>query len=520
MRRPLLLIFCLLVFSLACNLTRNPAGPTPLPPTFTPDYTATAIAQVPTATPSPEPSPTATATQTFTPEPSPTPTMTLTPLPTSTPLATPFFASDQVSFVPILGTISEGLDQAWVAFTLTDQQVSIEEPSDDSQAAEPVQRLYLARPDTGQRILVMELPAETDNRIYWSPTGLHLAYFLQSDDPQTSGLYLLNLQSGRLIRVYGSQTLQPRQITGHQPLWSPDGTRLAFVLPTAYATDIFIINADGSGFMNVTTNENYDFWPAWSPDGKRLAFLSDRDTCATWIPNQPNTCDTPDASAPRMGKLYVFNLETGRLDKASDDILNAPPIWANDNLVSVSLGSADIFNETSELRVYDVAAGSTWLLSPPESGLYGLPSWSSDAQMVVFQRISNVAQVVLADRYGTLINLTNSYPFIRFGISIAWSPTREYIAVAGKNGQCPYGLLIFDSNFNLVNQPPENLLACNVAYDSTGQYVAYEGIQLARGTDGRVDIYASLANGTSPRNLTRNLDGVLYMLGWVGPTFK
>ncbi|MGH7675322.1 MAG: TolB family protein, partial [Gemmatimonadales bacterium] len=41
--------------------------------------------------------------------------------------------------------------------------------------------------------------------------------------------------------------------------------------------DIFVMNPDGSGAMNLTNNPNADFGPAWSPDGARLAFSSARD---------------------------------------------------------------------------------------------------------------------------------------------------------------------------------------------------------------------------------------------------
>lgn len=520
MRRLAFPIVLLILASLACNLTRDPIRPSPLPPTFTPDYTATALAQLPTATSTliPTPSVTPTATITATPQPSATPTITLTPLPTSTPLATPFFASDNVTFVDVPASLQGGLDRAWLAYTVTDNPVVARE-DEATPTTEPVQKVYFAQPDGGQRVLVMELPLSTDNRIYWSPTGLHVAYFLEAD-ADISGLYLLNLQTGRSIRVYQSQNLQPRQIPGHQPVWSPDGTRLAFALPTAYATDIFIINADGTGFTNLTNHDAYDFWPAWSADGRRLAFVSDRAVCPTWVPNLPGSCDRPDATPPISGNLYVYNFDTTRVEKITDHVLNAPPVWINESLVSVSIGSLDPFSDVSELWVYDVTAGSTWQLTAPNSGLYAAPTWKKDAQQVIFQRITQNSEIVLADRFGSILNVTTAYTFIRFGMAADWSPDGRYVALAGTNGQCPYGLIVLNSNFQAAYEAPENLLACNPRYNPTGNYLAYEGIRLAPGTDGRLDVYIAEADGQRPRNFTIDLDGLIRILGWVGPTFR
>ncbi len=50
--------------------------------------------------------------------------------------------------------------------------------------------------------------------------------------------------------------------------------RIAFVAPTGDEQDLFVINADGSGLVNVTNGGGREETPSWSPDGARLLFSS------------------------------------------------------------------------------------------------------------------------------------------------------------------------------------------------------------------------------------------------------
>jgi len=63
------------------------------------------------------------------------------------------------------------------------------------------------------------------------------------------------------------------------PVWAPDRQRIAFaaqkLLPGSHgkwATNIFVVNANGSGFRQLTrTSQNND--PVWSPDSRRIALV-------------------------------------------------------------------------------------------------------------------------------------------------------------------------------------------------------------------------------------------------------
>jgi TolB protein len=46
--------------------------------------------------------------------------------------------------------------------------------------------------------------------------------------------------------------------------WSPDGMRIAFFSDRNGDSEIYVINADGSGVTNLTNNPAFDGIPAWS----------------------------------------------------------------------------------------------------------------------------------------------------------------------------------------------------------------------------------------------------------------
>ncbi len=54
----------------------------------------------------------------------------------------------------------------------------------------------------------------------------------------------------------------------------------------AFNSEIYVMNADGSGQRRLTRNAASDFAPAWSPDGRKIAFVSRRDgNCEIYVMN-------------------------------------------------------------------------------------------------------------------------------------------------------------------------------------------------------------------------------------------
>lgn len=54
--------------------------------------------------------------------------------------------------------------------------------------------------------------------------------------------------------------------------YAPDGTFLLHRKQQGEVSQIYLMNADGSGDHNLSGESKTDGWPAWSPDGKRIVF--------------------------------------------------------------------------------------------------------------------------------------------------------------------------------------------------------------------------------------------------------
>jgi TolB protein len=103
----------------------------------------------------------------------------------------------------------------------------------------------------------------------WSPDGRRLAYV--SFEAKKPVVYVHSLLDGK------RQAVAHFRGSNSAPAWSPDGKTLAVVLSVEGGSQLYLINADGSGpRRRLTTSSSIDTEPRFSPDGRWLYFTSDR----------------------------------------------------------------------------------------------------------------------------------------------------------------------------------------------------------------------------------------------------
>jgi Tol biopolymer transport system component len=153
------------------------------------------------------------------------------------------------------------------------------------------------------------------------------------------------------VRADGSglKQLTKGGVQAYQPVFSPAGTRIAFV---RLGYGIYTMNADGGGLRRMTTNGR-DANPAWSPDGKRIAFVRPQGKAwRVWtVPakgGKPASMRVqPPAGRPTWlksaflvpsgGDMISVNPKTGRVLKYLDADVDA--IWGLNSVTVAPNGS-------------------------------------------------------------------------------------------------------------------------------------------------------------------------------------
>jgi len=156
-------------------------------------------------------------------------------------------------------------DGKWVAYLSTRDLFSIS--------------LYLADAQTGK--VAGRLVSEESNPHFdalrfidsaggWSPDSRKLAFVVfEKGDNRLAVVDVNSRKIENRIAIPGVSALA-------NPVWSPDGSTIAFSGQVGGVTDLFLYDLDSKKVRRLTNDAFGDLQPAWSPDGRRIAFVSER----------------------------------------------------------------------------------------------------------------------------------------------------------------------------------------------------------------------------------------------------
>lgn len=215
----------------------------------------------------------------------------------------------------------------------------------------------------------------------------------------------------------------------HRPVWSPDGSRIAFSSNRDGKNEIYVMDADGSNVKRLTNNRADDVNPIWSPDGRRILFDSERDgnreiyvmdadggnqirltrdnavdSTSTWSPDGSliafaSNRDTGPAYNPYNMDIYLMNSDGSNVRRIVDDPeYDVGPQWSPD-------GRKILFmtGRNGNFDVYDMNADGTGQrnLTADYDKSDGAPVWSLDGQHIAFsRRIEGKEQIFVMDADG------------------------------------------------------------------------------------------------------------------------
>jgi Tol biopolymer transport system component len=137
----------------------------------------------------------------------------------------------------------------------------------------------------------------------FSPDGSKIAFsrvLFEGEPPFNYDIWVMNADGSEQTNLSNSPASED-----YLPAFSPDGSKIAFETYRDGAPEIYVMNADGSGTpTNLSNNPGsssdstaYDRRPAWSPDGTRIAFESLRSgNSEIWVMNADGTGEPVNVS--------------------------------------------------------------------------------------------------------------------------------------------------------------------------------------------------------------------------------
>jgi Tol biopolymer transport system component len=220
-----------------------------------------------------------------------------------------------------------------------------------------------------------------------------------------------------------------------QPMWSPDGTKIAFLHAAEGRFELLVYDL-ASGGISTIAGRGYDVdSPRWSPDGKRIAFVSGNDIFIIGMAAGAEPIELTSGAFPTWspdGARIAFETRVGvsviDADGSHGSSLAAGtfPEWSPD-------GSAIAFID-DRLRLSLISPDGTGLMRLTDAGFddIGPPMWSPDGSQIAFEASKGGNyDIYVVNRDGSSLNNLTADP--RDENVPTWSPDGTKIAfIAGE----------------------------------------------------------------------------------------
>lgn len=242
----------------------------------------------------------------------------------------------------------------------------------------------------------------------WSPDGSRVAFTGRDWRlAHEAGLYVVEAERGTARRLVDGGT-------DYLPTWSPDSSELAFVTHERGQYEVSVVDVATGALRLLAGKPNQIAFPVWSPDGSALAYVV--------------------VFGPQDG-LYVVSADGARETRLTEWI-TFTPVWSPDGR-EIAFTAPNSGN--SEVYVINVETGA--LRNVSRNSAYDAdPVWSPDGRQIAFYSLRECNElslyVVDADG-GNQRHLLDNCALSMRGTSDnrppAWSPDGSRIALASQD---------------------------------------------------------------------------------------
>jgi TolB protein len=279
--------------------------------------------------------------------------------------------------------------------------------------------IWVAEPDGSNVRRLTDDPA-LEREPVWSPDGTRLA-FLVDGDPGRQDLVHTDASGGD--RVVAARGLVVPQL--YQQAWSPDGRQLTYsnTIEGGHLR-VFVAQADGSGTEQIGDPGLPARAPAWSPDGRSIAFSGGSATTAPVEPNDP----------ARRG-LYVMDADGSNVRLVSwvtglTSVDPGMPLWSPDSSSIVATAGDTATDITADIWVFQADGQGESRISDRDGGSDNYwATWSPDGRWVAWdhQAWGHGVRPAFAAPDGTALNILDE-PYLN-GWEPVWSPDGTRVVV-------------------------------------------------------------------------------------------
>jgi Tol biopolymer transport system component len=247
------------------------------------------------------------------------------------------------------------------------------------------------------------------------------------------------------------------------------------------SNQICIINADGSGFRRLTTDDSRQhYYPSLSPDGKSVVYAAFREA--------------------NVYEIYEMDLASANVTRLTNriGILNGPEISPNGKFIIFKHSSG--FNDKNNIWIMDRNGGN--VNNVPRAEGWD-PTWAPDGKHVLFASDRDgTVQLYSIHIDGDELHKISNLPAIR-GRS-DWSSDGKYIVTY--SGE-PWKREVYIMNADGTNAhvlPPAGGNSQGPSFSPDGQWVTFTAYYDHFNDENGCEIYIIRVDGTDLRRLTDN----------------